>query len=67
MTETILGGVVIAIVSAVAGNIVGNKNGVKQATCIERQHACKELVTTKIDALCSKVDDLANAIRSLKI
>ena len=62
MVETILGGVVIAVISGVIGKSIGANNSVKNPTCTERQRSCQSLITEKIDNLGEKVDSLTKAV-----
>ena len=63
-TTTILGGIVIAVVSGAVGKACGTNNNVKAPTCTERQHACQELINEKIDNLGDKIDVLTRAVNS---
>jgi len=59
---TILGGIVIAVVSGAAGKYIGSNGNVKDRTCTERQHACSALVISKIENLTSVVTKLEKAV-----
>lgn len=62
MVDTILGGVVIAVISGVLGKSLGANNSVKNSICTERQISCQKLITEKIDNLGEKVDSLTKAV-----
>jgi len=58
----VLGGVIVAVVSGVAGKTIGSNNSVKESTCSERQGALKEVIVVKIDNLSARFDKLETAI-----
>ena len=61
-TSCVLGGIVIAVISSAAGKIIGSNGKVKDATCIERQHACSQVIVTKVENLTLTVDKLEKTI-----
>ena len=64
MIETVLGGLVIALVAGAVGKALGTNNNVKGTTCTERQHACQSLIIEKIDNLGDKVETLTKTVNS---
>jgi len=64
LVTTVLGGIVIAVVSGTVGKGIGTNDNVKASTCLERRTACDSLVTEKIDHLARKVDELTKAVNS---
>jgi len=64
MTETILGGILIAVVSGVIGKSLGDNDSIKQPVCTERQHACQSLLIEKIDNVTHKVDILTKIVNN---
>lgn len=59
---SILGGLVIALVSGSVGKMLGANGTIKKSECGERQHACQALVIEKINNLSAKVDGLTKAV-----
>ena len=59
---TVMGGVVIAVISGAVGKTFGNSNRVKEKQCIERRNSCILLVSEKIDNLAKTVTDLKDAV-----
>jgi len=64
LATTVLGGLFIAVVSGVIGKSIGTNDNVKASICSERQHACQNLVTEKIDNLADRVEELTKAVNS---
>ena len=62
--STVLGGIVIAVISGVAGKAIGTNNNIKSPLCSERQLACQMLITEKIDNIVEKVEALTKAVNS---
>ena len=63
-TSCVLGGIVIAVFSSVAGKFIGSNGKVKDETCIERQHACSQVIITKVDNLTLIVNKLEKTINN---
>ena len=61
-TTTILGGIVTIVISGAVGKYIGSNGKVKDTTCIERQHACSNLLGVKIDNLTAAVEELKKAV-----
>lgn len=59
---SILGGIVISLISGVVGKTIGENGKVKLLTCDERQRACQALLLEKIEHLSDKVDTLTKAV-----
>lgn len=59
---SVLGGVVIALVSGAVGKMWGANGAVKRSSCDERQHACQALILEKLGNINSKVDALTKAV-----
>lgn len=59
---TILGGIVIAVVSGIVGKSIGTNNNIKLNTCNDRQKSCQALLLEKIEHLSDKVDTLTKAV-----
>ena len=62
MTDQILGGLLIAVVSAVIGKEIGSKEKVKDVVCKERQTSCSTLIAEKIDNLADIVYKLEKSV-----
>ena len=61
---TVLGGIVIAIISGAVGKTIGTNNNVKKSQCHERQVSCQSLLGQKIENLADKVEILTKAVNS---
>ena len=61
---TVLGGIVIAVISGVVGKSIGSNGVVKTPTCGERQIACQKLIMEKIDNISDRLDALTKAVNS---
>ena len=59
---TVLGGIVVALVGGVIGKAIGTNGNVKGPVCKERQLACQNLITEKIDNLGEKIETLTKAV-----
>jgi predicted nucleic acid-binding Zn finger protein len=64
MSETVLGGIVIALVSAILGNTVGKLHKVEKEDCDHIRAACRELICTKIDNLGTKIEELKEVVNN---
>jgi hypothetical protein len=62
--ETILGGIVIAIVSGLIGKSIGSFNNVKSPLCMERQQSCQKVLIEKIDNLKHELENLTKAVNN---
>lgn len=56
--ETILGGLLIALISGIIGNVIGGYKKVKECDCDRRQKDCQRLLIEKIDHLKEKIEEL---------
>ena len=61
---TILGGIVVALISAVLGSYVGSLNNVKCFSCEERREACQALIASQLHTINEKIDNLTKAVNS---
>jgi hypothetical protein len=62
--EAVLGGLVIAIVSGIAGNFVGKRDTIKCNECDGKQKACQALLLEKIGNVAKEVNALTTAVNS---
>ena len=58
LVETILGGLLIALVSGLIGKAIGGYKKVKECDCDRRQKDCQRLLIEKIDHLKEKIEEL---------
>jgi len=56
--ETILGGLLISLVSGLIGKAIGGYKKVKECDCDRRQKDCQRLLIEKIDHLKEKIEEL---------
>jgi hypothetical protein len=63
----IMGGVLVAIVSGVIGNSIGNRGSVKDSRCVERRQSCSILLVEKIDNLTIQIKDLKHIVEAKMI
>ena len=59
---SILGGIVIAGISAATGKYIGSNGKMSDRVCKERQHACVAIVIEKVDNLVKVVDRLEKTV-----
>lgn len=59
---TVLGGMVIAIISGVIGKSIGTNDNVKNKFCNERQRACQNLLVEKIESLHRDIKSLTDIV-----
>lgn len=50
-TTMVLGSLVVALVSGIAGKFVGSYNKVSSSQCGERRQACNNIIIEKLDSL----------------
>ncbi len=62
MIETVLGGVVVALVSGILGNVIGDRSSVKKLFCDQLRSSCQALLIEKIDNLSDKVESLTRMV-----
>ncbi len=62
--NTILGGIIVALVYGAVGKSLGANGNVKAQTCNERQQACQKLLIEKIDNLKKELEDLTKAVNN---
>lgn len=62
MTETILGGILIAVVSGAIGKSLSERKMVNRDTCNQIRGDCRDLLCTKIDNVAGKLDALTEAV-----
>lgn len=61
-TETVLGGLVISVISGVVGKYLGNNNKVSTSNCLDHRDSCTKVMTVKFDNLNKKVDSIDNKL-----
>ena len=59
---TVFGGICVALISGIFGKYLGGNGKVTDAHCNEKQKACQDLMTEKLDNLVDKVDNLTKAV-----
>lgn len=64
MLETILGGVLISVVSGVVGKYIGERGKVTNSNCLDHREACQQLVLEKLNNLEKKVDSLTKIVNT---
>ena len=62
--ETILGGLLIALVSGIIGNAIGGYKKVKECDCDRRQKDCQRLLIERIDHLKDKIEELTRIVNN---
>ena len=62
MLETVLGGVLIAVVSGVIGKAVGEHGKVTTIFCTDHQKACQQLIIEKLTNLEKQLESLTNIV-----
>lgn len=67
ITTSILGGIVIAIISGIAGKCLWTNDRVRDTTCKERQIACSALLVTEVKSLTASIDELKEAVKELRL
>ena len=60
----VFGSITIAVVSGIVGKSIGSYKKVREDTCTERREGCVRLLTTKIDNLENKIDDLTEFVKN---
>lgn len=61
--ETVLGGIVVSVLSVGATKIFNGKGKMTENHCTERQAGCRNLIIEKIDNLSKKVDHLCESVK----
>ena len=64
MIDTILGGVVIAVISGVVGKTIGEKHTIKESVCSQFRDSCQKLLVEKIDNVGEKIDALTSVVNN---
>lgn len=62
--ESVLGGVVIAVLSGIAGKITGEHGKVSDISCTDHRSACNSLINNKLVNIEKKVDELTKAVNN---
>ena len=62
MVETVLGGVVIALVSGIVGKLLGERSKVTTVTCTEHQRACQQLILERLTNLERQITALTKIV-----
>ena len=62
--ETVLGGVVIALLSSLIGGRIGANGKMTSKHCEEKQTACSKLILEKIKNIEQKLDNLTKLINN---
>ena len=60
--ETILGGLLISLVSGLIGKAIGGYKKVKECDCDRRQKDCQRLLIEKIDHLRDEIEKLTKIV-----
>jgi len=66
ITVTILGGLLVGIISALLGVWIGSRGSVGNPVCLERRASCMALINEKIDSLSEKLDSMLHIIEGIK-
>jgi len=61
---TVLGGVLVAVVSGAIGKTLGSNGKMSENHCEEKRQSCQTIVITKIDNVARKVDDLTSIVNN---
>jgi hypothetical protein len=61
---SVLGAIVIALVSGIVGQCIGIRNSVKKENCNQIRGACQALLIFKIDTLSEKIDSLTVVVNN---
>lgn len=64
MIETVLGGVVVALVAGIAGKAIGDNGKMNKENCIQIRSSCQALLIEKIDNINEKLDNLTKAVNT---
>lgn len=62
--ETILGGLLIALVSGMVGKFLGGYGKVASCECDRRQKDCQRLLIERIDHLKDKIEELTRIVNN---
>ena len=62
MVETVLGGVVIALVSGIVGKAIGEKGKVSMLHCSSSQKSCQLLILEKLNNLDRNLKSLTDIV-----
>lgn len=61
------GSLVIAMTAGLAGHLFGGSNKVAEGTCLERRHACNNLIIERIQHLNDAINRLEDKLDKLTI
>jgi len=64
MLDTILGGIVIALVSGIFGKYLGERGKVTNDCCSINRAACQRLILEKLDNLDEKLESLTRVVNN---
>jgi hypothetical protein len=62
--ESVLVGIVIALVSGFIGKALGSRSKITEGLCDERRKSCQKLLIEKIDHLSKLIDNLHKLIEN---
>lgn len=62
--ETILGGLLISLISVIVGVFLGSHSKVQTSECDRRQKDCQRLLIERIDHLKDKIDELTRIVNN---
>lgn len=62
MTTEILVGIIIALVSGIAGTVIGSNHKVQKPLCDQMRASCQALILEKLDNMSDKLDTLAKVV-----
>jgi hypothetical protein len=64
--ETILGGLLVSMISATLGAFFGSRNKVALPECLERRASCTALIDSKLESIEKKIDLIMKLAQSEK-
>lgn len=62
LVSSTLSGLIIVLVSTILGYFAGQRGGIKERTCAERQRSCQALLFEKISNVEEKIDHLTKLV-----
>ena len=64
LIESILAGLLIAIISGLIGNYISHRSNVSHFNCTLNRSACQNLLNEKLDNITEKVDSLTKMVNN---
>lgn len=55
-------GLVVSMISGMAGHYIGSKGKVGNSTCTERREACVKNINTKLDSIAKEISDIKHLV-----